>query len=321
MIRLNLAKGAPSPKKGGARKKRKSPTPAFIMFLILLAGGGGYYYYTVMLPEIREAHTPPPPPPPKPPVPLPKDGAKPADLPSSHVRTQIVEDVVKEISGEPSAAAAAGRLDAQYSDMTIAEKINYEVLFARNVFNMVTKLTPPGIKFRSLEVENFQSVYLSGAGITREMVQEMFAAFRSERGELMPRPYSNIKDDPGEGGSYNFTIMHKPRFQTVADPYQAIEHVGFRDILQQHVRDFSRMAGENNFIMSAAPAQMLVERTGSYRRVTFKAAGMSTYKDFHRFVLALYDAKSPAAFKKVSIAPVKDEQVMVTAEVLFTVKE
>jgi len=320
MIRINLAKphGA---KKG--RKQRKSPTPAFILFILLLLGGGGYYAFTTMEFEFLPKPAPDPAPAAAKHVPIPKEpkeDAPPTTIPSSQVRTGMVEDVVREIAAAPTAPARRG-IDAPYTDMTTTEKITYEVLFGRNTFEMITRSTPPGIRFRSLEIENFQTIYLSGAGVSRNMVQEMFAAYKSERGELMPKPYSNIKDDPGPGGSYNFTITHKPFFQTAGDPFRPLDHIGFRDGLQQNLGAFSRMAGENQFKMSAAPAQLSVERAGTWRRVTYRATGMSTYKDFHKFVLALYDAKMPVAFKKVSMTPVKDEQVRVTVEILFTVKE
>jgi hypothetical protein len=317
VIRINLAK--PHGSKKGGRAKRKSPTPAFILFIILLLAGGGYYVWTTMEPfERRPVPAAPPPPAAAAHVPVPREETPAAAMPSSQVRTNMAENVVREIGG---ATAVGGRLGAPYAEMTTAEKINYEVLFGRNVFDMITRCTPPGIRFRSLEIQNFQAVYLSGAGVSRNMVQEMFSAYMRERGELMPKPYSNIKDDPGTRGSYNFTITHKPHFSTAGDPFQALDHIGFRDGLQQHLRAFSSAAGENNFKMSAAPAQISVERAGIYRRVTYRAAGMSTYKDFQGFVLALYNARMPVAFKTVSMTPVRDEQVRVTAEILFTVKE
>ncbi|MCL2220184.1 MAG: hypothetical protein FWC23_03575 [Chitinispirillia bacterium] len=328
MIRINLANTGGTKKKKGGGVKKLAGAFLFVM-LLMLAGYGTYYYLIVMehpvkkpLPEPVEVAAPEP-------APVPKDDS-PEARPSSQVRTNIVENTVKELgsgvdgSAPPeavvSAAAAAARLDVPYNDMTTGEKINYEVLFGRNVLDMITRCTPPGIGYRQLDIENFQTVYGTGSGVSRQMVQELFASFRVERGELMPRPYSNIKDD--DGGRFNFTVMHRPHFgPQVSDPFQALDHIGFRDGLSQLVQRMSQIADENGLKLSAAPAQVSVDRVGSYRRVAYKVTGMSTYKDFHKFVLALYSDRLPCALKKASLRAVRDEQVSVTAEILFTVKE
>jgi hypothetical protein len=328
MIRINLAKvpgKAPkAPKPGKPPKPVKAPKsggggsvgPILIVLLLLAAGGGGaYYYITYMKPEAaavkadqQVAKTLPPP--------VPK-GDKKTVMPSSQVRTNMVEDVVKEFADNE--AAARNKLDVPYDQMPLAEKINYEALFARNVFDMVSRCMSPGIRLRSLEVSNFQTISASGVG-ARIMVEEMFTAFKSERGEVLSKPYSYIKD--GEGGNYAFMITQKPKYGLqVSDPFQALEHITFKEGLALTLKHFSRLAGDCNFKMSAAPSQLSVEKAGDYRRVVYKAVGMSTYADFHKLVRTLYNEQITCAFKKISMVPVKDEQIRVTAEVLFTVRE
>lgn len=328
MIRINLAKPyGMSRKRGGGKKSL-----IVISILLFLALVGAYYCFTAVFhsewgavtamlssesgskSDDTGAISPAAPKTEAPTAPV-----VPLVRPPTKVRSNMVENVVRELGRE---SRAVSKLETPYADMTTAEKINYEALFARNVFDMITRCTPPGIKFSALEIENFQTIYASGAGLSRQMVQEMFSAFRAQRGELLPRPHSNIKDDPGRGGAFAFTIVHKPNFGLeVADPFQALDHLGFRESLAHNLRNFSRIAGESGFKMSAAPSQISVDRVGSYRRIVYRAAGTSTYKDFHAFVLALYNAKVPCAFKKISITPVRGEQVRVNAEILFTVKE
>jgi hypothetical protein len=327
VIRINLAKapGKPGrpPKAGKPVKAASVPrvrkagggAAAFVVLLVLAAGGGGaYYYITYVKPtaaaavaEKQIAKSLPPP--------VPKEPTAPK--PSSQVRSNMVEDVVKEFGNNET--VASNRLATPYPQMPLAEKINYEALFMRNVMDMITRCTPPDIRLRALEITDFQEVTASGAG-AKAMVEEMFTAFKHERGELMPKPSSYIKD--GEGGKYAFAIVYKPNFGLqVSDPFQALEHLTFKEGLPNTLKKFSRLAGDNNFKMSAAPSQLSVEKAGDYRRVTCKAVGMSTYGDIHRLVRVLYNEKVPCAFKKISMMPVRDEQVRVTAEVLFTVKE
>jgi hypothetical protein len=243
-----------------------------------------------------------------------------APKPSSLVRSNMAEDVVKEFDNEAHAAAAASKISVTYAEMTVAEKINYEVSFGRNAFEMVTRCAPPGTKLKTLEIENFQTIYASGAGASREMVQEMFAAFRKERGELLPKPLSHIRD--GDKGGYQFVITHKPLFGTEPNaPFQAIDYIEFKGGLQVSINKFSKMAGANGVKLTSAPVQASVEKAGQYRRFVYKASGVSTYQSFRKFVLALYGEKVTCAFKKVTMTPIKDEQVRVNMEILFTVKD
>ena len=238
--------------------------------------------------------------------------------PSSLVRTHMIEDVVRELGNE---SRAVKKFDAAYEDMSAVEKINYEVLFSRNAFELITRSVPPDVKLRTIEIEDFRTVYTSGVSPSREMVEELFSAFRRERGELLPKPLSHIKDGIG-GSGFQFVITAKPRFGLeLDDPFQALDHLGFKESLTVNLRNFSRIAAGNNFKLKAAPSQTSVDRAGSYRRVVYKAEGESTYRDFHKFVLALYDEKVPCAFKKIKLTAKNGDVVSVSAEILFTVKE
>lgn len=237
--------------------------------------------------------------------------------PSSLVRTNMIEDVVRELGNE---SRAVRKFDAAYEDMNTVEKINYEVLFARNAFELVTRNVPPGVKLRTFEIEDFRTVYISGVSPSREMVEELFSAFRRGRGELLPRPLSHIKDNAG--GGFQFVVTTKPRFGLeLDDPFQALDHLGFKESLTANLRKFSRLAGSNNFKMRAAPNQISVDRVGSYRRVVYRVEGESTYRDFHKFVLALYNEKVPCAFRKITLTARNNDVIRVSAEILFTVKE
>jgi len=326
MIRINLArtpgKPARAPKSVKVRLPRaggNGPGKAILAVLVLLvvAGGGGYYYITYIKPVTEaakaEQHVAKALPPP-----VPKADPK-TVKPSSQVRTNMVEDVVKEFANDGTVAQMPNKLDTPYEQMPLAEKINYEALFARNVFDMVSRCMSPGIRLKELTVDNFQTVSAGGAG-ARMMVEEMFSSFKNERGEVLPKPHSYIKD--GEGDNFAFEIVQKPNYGLqVGDPFQALEHLTFKEGLSLTLKNFSRLAGDCNFKMSAAPSQISVDKAGDYRRVVYKAVGMSTYGDFHKLIRTLYNEKVPCAFKKISMVPVKDEQIRVTVDVLFTVKE
>jgi hypothetical protein len=320
MIRINLAKTPGVAKKGGRAPKDGPGIPLariiVVLLLLCVVGGGMYYYITFVKPAELEYDPIPTTLPP----PVPRGDATPAERPSSRVRSNMVENVVKEVDDRAD-MQAQNRLSAPYAEMATTDKINYEVLFARNAFNMITRNTPPGgIRFKGLEIENFQTVYASGAGLSRMMVQEMFTAYRNSPGELLPKPYSHIKDYTG--GDFQFVITFNTRFGVdVSDPFQASDNLMFREGIAQNVKRFGELARENNFRMAAALNQTSIERAGEYRRVLFKGSGTATYGDFHKFIIALYDARVPCAFKKIVMKPVRGDEVRVEVDVLFTVRD
>lgn len=301
MIRINLAKSNESHGVFGSQKARMALV--VVVSLVVVAGLAGVAFYMLRSASSKQVAA----------VSEPVDTTAPK--PSSHIRPNMIENVVKEIgNGDRSVK----KFNISYEDMTVAEKINYEVLFGRNALELVGRSVPPGIQLVSLEVEDFQSVYASGLGSSRELVSEMFSSFKSEPVEVLPLPLSNIKDDPI---GYRFVITCKTKFGLeLSDPFQALDHLGFKEGLSVHLKDFSRLAKENGVKFRSSPRRVSVERAGSYRRVIYRAEGESTYRDFHQFVLALYNEKVPCAFKKISLDAKSGSTIKVVTEVLFTVK-
>ncbi|MFP4014843.1 MAG: hypothetical protein ACLFVQ_12210 [Chitinispirillaceae bacterium] len=301
MIRINLAKSNDSKGVFGSQKTRMALV-AFVCLVVVagLAGTAFYIFRSTPSKQVAVASDP-------------VDTTAPK--PSSHIRPNMIENVVKEIrSGDRSVK----RFNISYEDMTVAEKINYEVLFGRNVLELVGRSVPAGIQLVSLEIEGFQSMYASGLGSSRELVSEMFSNFKSEPVEVLPLPLSNIKDDPI---GYRFVITCKTKFGLeLSDAFQALDHLGFQEGLSVHLKSFSRLAEQNSVNFRSSPRRVSVERVGDYRRVIYRAEGESTYRDFHQFVLALYNEKVPCAFKKISLDAKSGTTIKVATEVLFTVK-
>ncbi|MFP4240812.1 MAG: hypothetical protein ACLFTW_02470 [Chitinispirillaceae bacterium] len=299
MIRINLAK---SNSKGAFNQKTQKVLIAVVsLVLVVGAATSAFLFFKKDTPQQKVNAS------------APVDSTAPK--PSSHIRTDMIENVVKEVGSDRSVK----KLNVPYKDMTVAEKINYEVLFGRNALELVGRSVLSGIKLKTLEVENFKTIYAHGLGSSRELVSEMFTNFKSEQVEVMPQPLSYIKDDPI---GYKFVITCKPKFGLgeLTDPFQALDHLGFKEALSVHLEDFSRIAKENDVKFRSSPRRISVERTGSYRRVVYRAEGQTTYRDFNQFVLALYNEKVPCAFKKISLAAKSGTTVNVVAEVLFTTK-
>ncbi len=306
MIRINLAKTSSikSGSEGGAKSGKWIVVS--VILLLLVAGAASLLLFIPRSKPVQQVATAAP----APSVETPK--------PSTHLKPNMIENVVKEIGSE---SRTVRKFNLAYDDMSAAEKINYEVLFGKNALELVGRAVPSGIRLRSLEIENFQSVYANGLGATRELVSEMFAAFKSEKVEVLPVPLSYIKDDPNSDNGYSFVVTCKAKFGIELDPFQALDHLGFKEGLSVHLKNFNRLASENNVKFKVSPRQVSAERTGSYRRVTYRVEGTTTYRDFNQFVLALYKEKIPCAFKKISLVAKDGSTVQVVTEILFTVKE
>ena len=127
MIRINLLKKQDRTKAPRA-EKAPAKVPAWVVpvvlgVVLLGAGSAGYLFF------IRKDTVPPP---------VPQASVTPQVMkPSTHVRPNMVEDVVKEVGEGGRKSLKDGFLDVAYQDMSFGEKISYEVLFAKNVVEMM----------------------------------------------------------------------------------------------------------------------------------------------------------------------------------------
>ena len=85
---------------------------------------------------------------------------------SASSAANMVEEVVKEVNDSRLKFRESGVLDLPYDQLSFAERINYELLFPKNVCEMLSRVIPAGIGLKSLEIDNFQTVYAVGLGRT-----------------------------------------------------------------------------------------------------------------------------------------------------------
>lgn len=240
--------------------------------------------------------------------------------PSTHARSAIVEDVVRELSHSESQASRKGVLDIPYQEMSVTERINYEVLFGKKVFEVLSRAVPDGIGLKTLEIENFQTVYALGISSQRDEITQTFSAFRQERMELLPKPHSYITSNPQNG--YRFVVTCKAELGLdLSDPFQATDQLPPRADLPVLLKTITDLASQVDVKFKADPVQVSAERAGAYRRFVYRYTGTSTYKDFVRLVLRLNQDRVPCAFKKVTIKARTETVTDVSAEILLTLKD
>jgi hypothetical protein len=309
MIRINLAKKRTAARSAAPRVR----LPRWILVvvpLLALGGAGGYYgwnFFKNRTPKVEEkaaVSTP----------------APTAFKPSTYSKADIVEDVVREVAGERAAAEKQTILDLSYTDLSFLEKVNYEVLFGKNVFAMLARTIPSGIGLRSLELENFQTLYAVGLGTSRELVSSTFIALKTEKLELLPQPYSYITANDGDG--YRFVVTCKINSGLdLTDPFQASDHLPSRDDLPLLIKKIGRIGDSSGVTFRGTPQQLDAEKVGAYRRFHYRFKGGATYNDFVRFLLALYEAKVPCAFKKIGLKARSGSDVDVDLQAIITVRE
>ena len=240
--------------------------------------------------------------------------------PSTYNRADIVEDVVREISTERAAGRKTRSLDLPYNDLSFIEKVNYEVLYGKNVFALLSRAVPSGIGLKSLEIDNFQTIYAVGLGTSRELVSSTFSALKAEKLELLPQPFSYITSNNGDG--YRFVVTCKTLFGLdLTDPFQASDHLPARADLPLLTKKIKRMGSDEGITFREGPIQLNAEKIGAFRRFHYRYRATSTYNDFVKFLLSLHSNKIPCAFKKVDIKARSGSVVDIEAQVIFTVRE
>jgi len=234
-------------------------------------------------------------------------------------KSSIVEEVVGEIGSERAAKSNQRQNILPYTDLSFLEKVNYEVLFAKNVFAMFSRAVPAGIGLKTLEIDNFQTLYAVGIGNTRELISSTFIALKSEKLELLPKPFSYITPNDGEG--YRFVVTCKiANGLDLADPFQANDYLPSRDDLPIITRKVKTIAQKDS-VFFGEPKQLDAERIGLYGRFRYQYSGTTTYNNFVKFLLSLHTEKVVCAFKKIDMKARNGSEVTVDTEVLFTVKE
>lgn len=304
MIRINLLK---STTRGKTKSSVKvSPIIPVVILVVILLGAGGYFGYK-MVPGLIQ----------------PRKSQKPVVVVSApppvpvHSGPNMIEEVVKEVGEEHKEQR---KLNIPYAEMTFLEKVNYEVTFARSVFQLLSRAIPSGIGLKLLEIENFMTVYATGIGQTKDLISTTFNALKKENLEILPQPHSYITANGNKG--FKFVVTCKTDFGIDhSDTFQPWEHIGTRDDIPFLLKKINDISVTNNVRFKGKPAQVSAEDVGLYRRYVYNFKGKSEYKNFVSFVLGLYNEKIPCAFKRVALKAGDGAVIDIDIEILLTLKE
>ncbi|MCX7727035.1 MAG: hypothetical protein N2053_09330 [Chitinispirillaceae bacterium] len=245
-------------------------------------------------------------------------------LPStSKKKSNIVEEVVREITEERGISGQnrnRGEIDLPYEELSLLEKINFEVLFGKRMFEIVSRSIPLGIGLKTLEITNFQSMYAVGLAKTKEEVSSVFITLRSEKLELLPQPHSYITSNNGEG--YRFVVTCKSRFGLdLSDPFMATDNLPARSDINIILAKVKNIADSIKIGLKRDILSMGGEKVGIYRRFTYQFKCVTSYSKFVGFIVELYNRRVPIAFKSIKMEALNDSAIDIRSEFLLTTKE
>lgn len=242
--------------------------------------------------------------------------------PSSLVSPRIVEEVVRDLHEKRDKLQREGYLNLPYDQLTFAEKVNYEALFARNACDMIVRVVPEEIGLSSLEIENFQTLYAVGLASSRAAVEDVFKSLKSEKVTLIPQS-TFIRSNTG--GGYRFAFSCIPSWGLdLTDEYVDLSLTSllpFREGLKEVVRKVVKLAGGAGVIVADGPDRISADKVAGYRRFAYRLTLTGTFADFVELLKLLYDQRVPCAFRRLDIRAGTGESVVVRAEALITTRE
>jgi hypothetical protein len=234
----------------------------------------------------------------------------------------VVEDVVKEVNDSRLKLRESGILDLPYDQLSFSEKVNYELFFTKNVCEMISRIIPGGIGLKSLELDNFQTVYAVGVGSTRTIIEQMLTSLRREKVTLLPPPYSFVKPAGKEG--FRFAFSCKTRYGlNLTDPMidGSLARLPALESIPDLIKKFDSIAVNNNIALTKKPVQVSVEKVGNYYRYIYQWAGTATYKDFVKFVFNISDSRIMSAFKSCSLIAQTSAVIKIESQIVVTAKD
>jgi hypothetical protein len=215
--------------------------------------------------------------------------------------------------------AKDGVLHLPYAELSAAEKINYEIEFAKNVIDLMAATVPADVGLKSLEVRDFQSIHGVGISASQTTISDFFGTLRGrEAVELLPKPQTNIL---ARERDFQFVFTARKDFGlNLKSPSVnlSLAQLPVRDDLEATVGKLVKIAADNEIKTVQTPKQVAVESNEQFRRFRYEYVASGTYGQFAQFVHGLLDAGVPCAFESFKLTAQSKNEVRIEARLLFT---
>jgi hypothetical protein len=253
-------------------------------------------------------------------TPPPAAAASPVAAPATPTTPATAAPVVAAPLAAPPGTAAPANLS--YASMRIEQRICYEMLFTKRVFDLLSAAVPSAVKtLDSLALDSFAVLHVAGSAGTKEQVVALLAALKQPGVTLRPRPQTRVSG--GEGG-LQFCIAADASFGLPpGDPFvdSAIVRLPTPDLHTAQVRQFQQLAAGNNVNLRHGLSLVSRQKAGAYRRYTYRMdATTAGYQELSRFVAALYAGRVLCAMGNLRLAGSAGRATL-SAEVYFMARE
>ncbi|MBD3391205.1 MAG: hypothetical protein GF418_04045 [Chitinivibrionales bacterium] len=238
--------------------------------------------------------------------------------PSTYSKAHAVEEVVREHDDLGDKIKRSGVLDLPYEELATAEKINYEIHFARNVCELLATTVPQGIGFRTLSGEAFRRISGETYAASRELITHMLTELRRAGVDPLPPPASVIRKT---GSKYKFTFKADVEFGlNLREPFIDLElhHLTSREGLPHALQKLGMVARKNGVRLNGTPRKLSAEAAGEFRKFRYRLTGVCSYVQFVRFVQGLHEERVPCAFENFRLVAQTRDRLTFNAQILFT---
>jgi len=238
--------------------------------------------------------------------------------PSTFTRTRVVEEIVRERDDAGDMLKMSGVLNVPYAQLSPAEKVNYELLFAKNLCDLLGRTVPPGIGFRSLTASEFSRIEGVTLTASRDLITDMLLAMRRENVEPLARPQSVIRT---KGTGFEFSFVALAHFGLdLRAPFVDLElhQLATSDNLEYMIKKLSYVAGKYGVHVTARPLRLSEDVDGRFHKFRYSFKGAASYTDFVRFVYGLHEERVPCAFERLVLVAQTQDKLVIEARLLFT---
>lgn len=303
MIRINLLK---QPAKKKSKKLKLSPKFFIIVGItsgVLLVSAGGWWGFKklyLFLPEGKQ-----------------KVVVKDDFTPSTFVSAYNVEEVVRDVNDSKDKLKRRGVLDLPYEQLSFVEKINYEIHFAKNVCDLLTRTVIPGVDFKNIQVSSFKTFKGVGVSNSKENLIKVFKLLKKEKVEILPKPQTVIRKS---NNGYQFTISCITEFGLnleapfLLGPDDVLEYEEVDMVLKKIVN----IAEDDGVNITSGPFRLKAFFVGDYRRFRYRLSGTSSYSNFVAFINNLYERHVPCAFEEFKLTALSENSLKIEADIIFT---
>jgi hypothetical protein len=236
--------------------------------------------------------------------------------PSTFVSRHVVEEVVGDVDSDRETLTKHGFLDLSYEQLSTVEKVNYEIHFAKNVFDLLARTAVSGVDFTRVQLKSFGQFTGSGQCGSREKIGRFFEGMKREKITLRPKPETIIR---GSDDGFRFTITGDTRFGlNLESPFLLgpDEIMAYRDCEETIRRIYSVAKDEG--LRGNEPSFMEAAMADSYRRMRYQYSATGSYNSVVSFINTLYARRIPCAFEQFTLTALSASSVKMETGILLT---